>query len=208
MCVKVYRKGTDSKWGICQHLTNKWNITVLIILHTGGIEFSAEFSIAEFSTIDAVGRGVGETEPPPDMGSGIFQNVLPESDFCSFVATCILSTGTIDAAGRGGRGGGGAAAPPTWAPKKFKMCFMNPFLFLCGYMYPVHGVRVSYHTPPTLPGTRMHHDTPPPRPDGTIKIRPGPDCSRPISAIVPISKRHIRAPYLLSAQAAVPCGAS
>ena len=30
----------------------------------------------------------------------------------------------IDADGRGGSGGWGA---PTWAPKIFKMCFMNPF---------------------------------------------------------------------------------
>ena len=41
-------------------LTNKWNITVPIILHMGGIEFSADFSIAKFSKIDAAGRvGLG-----------------------------------------------------------------------------------------------------------------------------------------------------
>ena len=93
MRVEVYRKGTDSIWRICQHLANKWNITVPIILHTGGIEFSAEFSIAEFSKIDAAGRGLERDGAPPNMGSDIFQNVLHESDFCSFVATCTLSTG-------------------------------------------------------------------------------------------------------------------
>ena len=58
VCVEVYRKGTDSKWWICQHVTNKWNMTVPIIIHTGRIEFSAEFSIAEFSKMDGPGDTV------------------------------------------------------------------------------------------------------------------------------------------------------
>ena len=147
---------------------------------------------------------------------------------------------------------GGGAPPPTWAPKIFKMCFMNPKFVPLWLHAPCprgtidtagRGVGGRTPLPPDMGsekfqnvlhesvfcslvatctlstgyglatihnplfqfrGCSMTHT----RPDGTIKIRPGPDCFRPILAIDPISKRPIRSPYLISTQAAVPCGAS
>ena len=141
-----------------------------------------------------------------NMGSGIFQNMLHESDFCSFVATYMYPVHGVQLTLLVG-GVPPRPHPPDMGSDKFQNVLHESvfcsFVATCT-LSTGYGLATIHEPLFQFRGCTMTH----PRPDGTIKIRPGPDCSRPISAIVPILKRPIRAPYLLSAQAAVPCGAS